>query len=175
MRASIQRKLHSESNRWVQVWIVHCAVRRVDGRPIACEGDGTGIRVALRTQRPKGIEGSTPFPRTMLVCNTMGCDNPKPKFGTVCNSCRNCLQRYKLNTPQREQLLAKQNYQCALCERHIKFDGRGGNGRSACIDHDHITNEVRGILCGNCNTWLGFFESKIHNIDKIKQYLQILA
>ena len=28
-----------------------------------------------------------------------------------------------------------------------------------CIDHNHITNKVRGIVCNICNSGLGYFDA----------------
>jgi ribosomal protein L25 (general stress protein Ctc) len=38
---------------------------------------------------------------------------------------------------------------CAIC------GGRGKSEVLLCIDHDHVTGKVRGLLCRNCNVMLG--------------------
>ena len=38
-----------------------------------------------------------------------------------------------------------------------------------CIDHDHETNEFRGILCQSCNRFLGWFD---HNKKEVEKYLK---
>lgn len=37
---------------------------------------------------------------------------------------------------------------CALCERRTEL----------VIDHDHATGKVRGLICAQCNTLLGWLE-----------------
>lgn len=39
------------------------------------------------------------------------------------------------------------------------------------VDHDHDTGEVRGLLCVNCNTGLGFFFDNVSFIKKGIKYL----
>lgn len=109
----------------------------------------------------------------MKKCKAQGCNNPKPAKGSWCGVCRNSKQRYGLTGPQREVLLEQQNSQCKLCYDKIEFTGTKSQ-YSACIDHNHKTNQVRGILCGNCNTWLGYFENKPNlTISILNDYLQI--
>ena len=51
--------------------------------------------------------------------------------------------------------LAEQNYKCAICG--IKINDYV---KSFSIDHDHFTNELRGLLCNKCNLTLGGIEHK---------------
>ncbi len=44
------------------------------------------------------------------------------------------------------------NEQCGLCA----ICGKDLIENRCCIDHDHKTGEVRGLLCNNCNALLGF-------------------
>lgn len=75
-----------------------------------------------------------------------------------------------MTVPERQMLLEHQKGCCKLCEIEIKFDG-ATSGNSACIDHCHQTGRIRGVLCHNCNTMLGYFENKALDLDHLKRYL----
>lgn len=60
--------------------------------------------------------------------------------------------RYGITPEQYDELLAAQDGVCAICD-----SPEPGRRRSDFmpVDHDHVTGEVRGILCHDCNTLLG--------------------
>lgn len=74
---------------------------------------------------------------------------------------RNFMNRYGLTTAQVEQMIADQNDKCLICEQTLK---------SPRVDHCHVTNMVRGILCNCCNLALGLFEHEGF-YTKATQYL----
>lgn len=55
-------------------------------------------------------------------------------------------------------LLADQNNRCALCR--IKLDLV--DARDVCLDHCHVTGNIRGVLCRNCNGC----EGKVFNLAR---------
>jgi hypothetical protein len=62
-------------------------------------------------------------------------------------------------------LIVAQDGKCLLC--HKPF----GPARNACVDHDHATGEVRGLLCGGCNQALGFHHENAAWFYEAWQYL----
>lgn len=55
-------------------------------------------------------------------------------------------RRYGITREQYEDMLTGQKGCCAICERHHSvFKTR------LAVDHNHITGEIRGLLCNNCN------------------------
>ena len=69
-------------------------------------------------------------------------------------------------------MVAKQNNKCLICD--ITFDTSKMNSRDyPCVDHDHATGKIRGILCGCCNKGLGLFYDNIENLNSAITYLRI--
>lgn len=59
---------------------------------------------------------------------------------------RNLLRRYGITLEQYNELLKKQEEKCAMCDRHQdEFKTR------LAVDHNHVTGEIRGLLCNYCN------------------------
>ena len=55
---------------------------------------------------------------------------------------------------------------CAIC-RTVEPRGRGW-----CVDHDHKTGRVRGILCAPCNIAIGHFAENTRSMAAAIKYLE---
>ena len=60
----------------------------------------------------------------------------------------------------------KQNIKCAICGTEFNEKNKGF------VDHSHITNEVRGLLCSKCNSLLGMANDDIEILKKAIEYLK---
>lgn len=58
---------------------------------------------------------------------------------------------------------------CEICGKDVEDIRKENNHfKKLCIDHNHVTNEFRGLLCMTCNSALGWFEK---NEDAVLKYL----
>lgn len=81
------------------------------------------------------------------------------------------LQRkYGITQEQYLQMFQEQEGACWICHREPK-PGK----RPLCVDHNHKTGEVRGLLCMRCNLGLGTraFRDNISYLLKAAEYLKI--
>lgn len=74
-------------------------------------------------------------------------------------------RKFGINADQYEAMLMEQNKTCAICKNQEE-------GRALAIDHCHTTNEVRGLLCSNCNTALGKFKDSVELLKNAIEYLE---
>lgn len=74
--------------------------------------------------------------------------------------------KFDLSREQYDALLAAQGGCCAICGT----DKPGGRG-AFCVDHDHETGRVRGLLCTCCNTGLGQFKDDPVRLRSAINYL----
>src|SRR5689334_6609340 len=72
---------------------------------------------------------------------------------------------YKISQLQFEEFLHEQNNSCAICKNEFKTIAE------IFVDHNHLTNKVRGLLCSNCNAALGMFKDNPSNLVSAIQYL----
>lgn len=75
-------------------------------------------------------------------------------------------KRYGITTDKFMCLLSAQDYKCKICQKEETID------RHLCVDHDHNTGQIRGILCTSCNAMLGFAKDRIDILENGIKYLQ---
>jgi hypothetical protein len=78
------------------------------------------------------------------------------------------MANYGLSIEQYDQMYREQHGKCKICDIHEDDAQRG----RLYVDHCHSTEEVRGLLCGKCNTALGMFNDDIDAILRAADYLR---
>lgn len=73
---------------------------------------------------------------------------------------------YGITTNDRDKLFEEQGKVCAICKSPNPSDKKGW-----CVDHDHISEKIRGVLCGKCNSGLGYFNENIAILTTAIEYL----
>ena len=74
---------------------------------------------------------------------------------------KNPYYKYKKYGVNIVEMAIKQEGKCKICSRETKLY----------VDHSHKTNQIRGLLCQQCNTALGMFQDNIDNLKKALIYL----
>ena len=64
-----------------------------------------------------------------------------------------------------------QNGLCAICHKP-ETKTRNGVKFDLCVDHDHVTGQIRGLLCSTCNIGLGHFKDNLELLSRAINYLQ---
>lgn len=63
---------------------------------------------------------------------------------------------YNLTEEQYSNMLLSQNGRCLICKKEKD---------KLCVDHNHETGEIRGLLCVKCNSNLGWHECYLKEIN----------
>lgn len=72
---------------------------------------------------------------------------------------------YGVTEADYDRMFKEQKGCCAICGKH-----QSEFVKALCIDHNHKTEKVRGLLCKSCNLDLGVYEKRK---DEFKKYLLI--
>ena len=74
---------------------------------------------------------------------------------------------YGIGTEDKLSMIDSQNGNCAICGKKL-ID----LNNNICVDHDHGTGKIRGILCGNCNRAIGLFFDNPKTLIAAAMYLE---
>lgn len=74
---------------------------------------------------------------------------------------------YGITIDEYNAMFEKQEGRCAICQSTDT-----AKGEFLCVDHDHKTGKVRGLLCHDCNTGIGKFKDSVHLLKVTINYLE---
>lgn len=104
--------------------------------------------------------------------------------GQVFKQCRVCeglsqknnhlKRKYGISYSTYVQMLVNQGFKCAVCGKdHAEVPGNKWAKARLAVDHDHITGEIRGLLCFECNTGIGHFGDSPERLRSAARYLEL--
>ena len=83
------------------------------------------------------------------------------------------LHRHQLTLNQYLDLATKQDFLCAVCGGSPSLrKWKNTHQTGFVIDHDHVTNRVRSLLCTTCNVALGMIRDTPEIARKLAAYLE---
>lgn len=131
------------------------------------------------------------------VCNRCGVEKPVGSFPAKTLRCRQCCNEIWAENRRKEgldplalrrnskankrygksgsdyyaRLFHEQGGVCAICK---KPEWKEANGRTTnlCIDHNHETGKLRGLLCRSCNSAIGFLKDDLTLVRRAALYLR---
>lgn len=115
--------------------------------------------------------------RTCRICRRVGHNRRNRKYQkrhpdrTDALHRKQKLSRHGLTPEKYDQISAAQGHVCALCGMP-ETETRNGKVFRLSVDHNHATNEFRGLLCRRCNRMLGIAMDSIRILEKAIQYLR---
>ena len=80
---------------------------------------------------------------------------------------RHLRRTYGLSLADFNRMVLEQGSKCACCGT----DKPGGQHGQWNVDHDHITGDVRQLLCKDCNIVLGIVEDSPEHLYKLINYV----
>ena len=84
---------------------------------------------------------------------------------SYCRECR-LKERYGLSERDYKRMWREQRGKCCICKKKFPNESQG------CVDHDHRTHKVRGLLCRECNLALGLFKDDPKRTSEATKYLK---
>ncbi len=75
-------------------------------------------------------------------------------------------KRYGLTNEQLERMMMAQGRLCGICGKELT------HSRSWCVDHDHKSGTVRGLLCNSCNTAIALMRDSVETLAAAIRYIQ---
>lgn len=135
------------------------------------------ISATMQGRRPNGTLIRKPCPLCGTVQNVANLPRHKiacaeaarlsPLLGEILTprrlkAIRIRVRAYGLTIDDYAQLMRKQGGQCGICAKSRRLG----------VDHCHKSGRVRGLLCNDCNFFLGLAEDDPHRLQAAIAYLK---
>lgn len=105
---------------------------------------------------------------SQYICNTCSSSIRTARYDPKVALSQRLYRQYGITLEVYKELLAEQNGVCAICQQPPDSIHPG----RLCVDHDHETGEIRGLLCNYCNPGIGYFKNDPLRLALAAKYLQ---
>jgi len=142
---------------------------------LLARGRGTQDKLCrgCKTTKPRSDFGARPNGFSRSQCKACEVRNWKawqaanPDKVKALNWQTNLRRWYGLTPEQYGQMLAAQGGQCAICKCSPDESTHG----RLFVDHSAETGRIRGLLCGNCNSGIGYLRHDRSRLNAAIAYL----
>ena len=123
--------------------------------------NGMETKVCNKCGKTKSI--SSFYKRTNRPCGVQ----------SKCKTCQNSgrIKYYKPHEVMRRKFNISESYYIELMKQE-DCPCCGKKMEKKCIDHNHKTEKIRGVICNNCNTALGLLDDNKETLSNLIQYLE---
>jgi hypothetical protein len=80
---------------------------------------------------------------------------------------KSCFYLYGITYDEYLVLGDAKDWRCDICNKQSER----GNRRKLCIDHNHLTGQIRGLLCQRCNSGIAAFGDTGVGVSNALQYV----
>lgn len=94
-------------------------------------------------------------------CRSYHAQNPDKNWA------RQLRYAFGITVEDYNKMFTQQKGCCAICTVH-----QDALDKRLCVDHDHSTGVVRGLLCFHCNTGLGHFRDDPVFLERAADYMR---
>lgn len=122
----------------------------------SCAKCGPNSPFKIKDKRPRCAEGIRLGNRTPQGIAT------KKKYNAERYKLLGDIRVYNHGLSGKEAKELRRDQVCAIC----------GTDSNLCVDHDHTTKKLRGILCKKCNVGLGMFKDDQELLSRAIEYLK---
>lgn len=161
LRSALEATGHNISHRSIQNWIK-------DGKLSATRTAGGQWRIPKgeyeRIMRERGGKPSRMRPD----------QKRKGVVWTDSDHLRTVERRYGITPAEYQALCAANDWRCTICETrpHEENADKNIKAQRLCVDHDHDTGAVRGLLCYGCNIRVSFAGERPAFIRRVLAYTE---
>lgn len=85
---------------------------------------------------------------------------------------KNLQRDYGITFDDYKAMYDAQDGRCKICREPLDLFCTHNAPHKTCVDHNHTTGKIRGILCSPCNSGIGFFKEDIDIISNAIAYLK---
>lgn len=152
----------------------------IDGRP-TIRGNMLAKKKKLR------VKNCSKCKRLLKVSEFSARPERRSGYSSWCHSCRreghqkrdatragrevHLRHAYGMTLQHWDALIIQQLGRCAVCS--VQLTGTEiGSPISACVDHDHATDFIRGVLCRQCNCAIGFAADSAERLRAMAAYIE---
>ena len=83
------------------------------------------------------------------------------------------LKRYNIGVEVFNEMFRLQDGKCLICASDLENIFLDKSGSPVAVDHNHTTGQIRGLLCKNCNSGIGYLKDSRSLLEKAIRYLEV--